>query len=72
MKAGDIVIVKPRKPEWKNQPPKYLDEMTVYAGKKYKIERLSSFDGYVIFKGYAWSTEWLEPVGLLPEELFEI
>jgi hypothetical protein len=59
-KPGDKVRILPRKPEWANQYPSYVDEMLVFVGRTFTIP-----DGeweYALYKNYSWHEDWLEHV----------
>lgn len=66
-KIGDKVRIKPYDYDlFHNTPgaPGFAEEyMNKYCGEEFVIEKFSSFDeGWVKYKGWVWSKEWLEPV----------
>lgn len=60
---GMLVRVLPPKPEWRDDPPSYIEEMDEYAGKVYKVAGvLGRFVTLDEPEGYEWHQDWLAPV----------
>ncbi len=60
---GMTVRVLPRKPEWEDAGPCYVNEMTEYENDTFVIEEVSHNE-WVQWQGYSWDMDWLAPADM--------
>lgn len=59
--AGDRVLVKEFRPEYRDQAPKFTPQMERFCGQEFTIEDIVN-GGFCFFNGYWWHADWLDHV----------